>query len=111
MFFWYDCLVSIASTIWFAVSWYLYTDHSLPEKDVDPSKKEKYERAFLMETYISLFILLLLRIVHIYFAFVVTRYYKNVMSKSNYSRVSTENIDLEDTTMGRDAHPVKPAID
>jgi hypothetical protein len=41
---------------------------------------------------------------------VVTRYYKGVNSKSNYSKLATDNIDLEETVNRNDSVP-KPAQD
>lgn len=122
MIYWLDCVVSLISTIWFAVTWFVYTDHSLPELADDPEKLAEHDRVFKMESQVSILVLVILRLIHVsvakcfktqyrmldanasslplqfYFAFVVTRYYKNIASKPNYSKVSTnENaIDLED---------------
>ncbi|KAI9354717.1 hypothetical protein BD770DRAFT_324588 [Pilaira anomala] len=97
MIFWLDCFVSVFSTIWFGVTWFLYTDHSLAELADDPEKMAEYDRLFKMESRVSIAVLVILRLVHFYFAVVVTRYYKGVNSKSSYSRV--DNIDLEETSI------------
>ncbi|CAO3698683.1 unnamed protein product [Rhizopus stolonifer] len=96
MFFWLDSFVSILWTIWAGMSWYVYTDHSLPELENDPEKKEEHDRVFEMEKYVSIAVLVTLNVVHIYFAFVVTRFYKAMIHRSNYTKVATESIDLEE---------------
>jgi hypothetical protein len=65
MFFWFDCFISVISTIWFAVAWYVYTDHSLPEIENDPAKKAEYDRLFDMEKRVSIAFLIILRLVHV----------------------------------------------
>lgn len=64
MVFWLDCLVSSVSTIWFAVTWFVYTDHSLPELADDPEKLAAHDRAFKMESQVSIAVLIVLRAVH-----------------------------------------------
>ncbi|KAG1341682.1 hypothetical protein G6F62_005009 [Rhizopus arrhizus] len=96
MFFWLDSFVSILWTIWAGIAWYMYTDHSLPELENDPIKKDEHDRAFRMEKYVSIAVLVALNLVHLYFAFVITRFYKAMIHRSNYTKVATENIDLED---------------
>ncbi|KAI7884444.1 uncharacterized protein EV154DRAFT_26970 [Mucor mucedo] len=111
MMFWLDCVVSLFSTIWFGVTWFVYTDHSLSDSSAkDPEALAEHERLFKMESQVSIAVLVLLRLIHFYFAIIVTRYYKAVNSKLSYSRVASDNIDLEETTNGRDASP-KPAQD
>ncbi|KAI8879365.1 hypothetical protein K501DRAFT_226807 [Backusella circina FSU 941] len=111
MFFWFDCFISVISTIWFAVAWYVYTDHSLPEIENDPVRKAEYDRLFDMEKRVSIAFLVILRLVHFYFALVVTRYYKSLNKVSGYSKLN-ESIDLEDAMSGRPAEYVpKQALD
>ncbi|GAA5814235.1 hypothetical protein MFLAVUS_007729 [Mucor flavus] len=110
IFFWLDCFVSVFSTIWFGVSWFLYTDHSLTELANDPEKMAEHDRIFKMESQVSIAVLVVLRLIHFYFAMVVTRYYKGVNSKSNYSKLATDNIDLEETANRSDSVP-KPSQD
>ncbi|EPB90656.1 hypothetical protein PS15m_005495 [Mucor circinelloides] len=111
MIFWLDCFVSLITTVWFAVTWFVYTDHSLPELADDPEKLAEHDRVFRMESQVSIAVLVVLRLVHFYFALIVTRYYKAI-NRISYSKVSTENIDLEDTTLGRSTEPTpKPAQD
>ncbi|KAI8081812.1 uncharacterized protein B0P05DRAFT_538145 [Gilbertella persicaria] len=110
MFFWLDCLVSLISTIWFAVNWFVYTDHSSPELADDPEKSAEHDRAFKMESQVSIAVLIVLRLAHFYFAYVVTRYYK-LINRSHYSKLPTaETIDLEDTSRSNEPSP-KPAQD
>ncbi|KAI9475653.1 MAG: hypothetical protein EXX96DRAFT_574092 [Benjaminiella poitrasii] len=100
MFFWLDCFFSLITTIWFAVTWFVFTDHSLPELADDPEKLAEHDRVFKMESQVSIAVLVILRLIHFYFTYVVTRYYK-LINRLNYSRLSTnENIDLEDTLAG-----------
>ncbi|KAI7901206.1 uncharacterized protein BX663DRAFT_515255 [Cokeromyces recurvatus] len=97
MFFWLDCFLSLITTIWFSVSWFVFTDHSLPELADDPEKLAEYNRLFKMESRVSIAVLIVLRLIHFYFTYVVTRYYK-LINRLTYSRLSTnEDIDLEDT--------------
>jgi hypothetical protein len=75
MVFWLDCLVSSISTIWFAVMWFIYTDHSLPELADDPEKLAEHDRVFKMESQVSIAVLIILRFVH------VSNYYLHVSFK------------------------------
>lgn len=65
MIFWLDCFVSVFSTIWFGVTWFLYTDHSLAELADDPEKMAEYDRLFKMESRVSIAVLVILRLVHV----------------------------------------------
>lgn len=65
MIFWLDCLVSLITTVWFAVTWFVYTDHSLPELADDPEKLAEHDRVFRMESQVSIAVLVVLRLVHV----------------------------------------------
>ncbi|KAI8370998.1 Inositolphosphorylceramide synthase subunit Kei1-domain-containing protein [Blakeslea trispora] len=111
MFFLLDCLVSVVSTIWFAVNWFVYTDHSLPELTDNPEKLAEHDRVFEMESKVSIAVLVILRFVHFYFAYVVIRYYK-LINRAHYSKLPTqETIDLEDTSNRSSEPSPKPAQD
>ncbi|ORX49832.1 hypothetical protein DM01DRAFT_1325379 [Hesseltinella vesiculosa] len=84
MFYWLDCLVSTASTIWFATKWYVFTDHSLP--DLDPIQQNEHDNVFQMESMVSIFFLAVLRLIHIYFALIITSYYRNMGHR--YAKIS-----------------------
>ncbi|KAI8388767.1 Inositolphosphorylceramide synthase subunit Kei1-domain-containing protein [Radiomyces spectabilis] len=64
-FYWVDCVVSTATTILFAVKWYVLTDHSLPELADDPVKLKEHDDVFRMESTVSILILVILRLVHV----------------------------------------------
>ncbi|KAI8981647.1 hypothetical protein BDF20DRAFT_418006 [Mycotypha africana] len=98
MLFWIDCLISTITTVWFAVSWFVYTDHNLPESADNPGKMAEHDIVFKLESRVSIAVLIVLRLIHFYFAYVVTRYYKAI-TQISYSRlVASDNIDLEDTS-------------
>lgn len=65
MVFWLDCFISSISTIWFAVSWFVYTDHSLPEIADDPEKLAEHDRVFQLESRVSIAVLVILRLIHV----------------------------------------------
>jgi hypothetical protein len=65
MIFWLDCFVSSISTIWFAVTWFVYTDHSLLELADDPEKLAEHDRVFKMESQVSIVVLVVLRLIHV----------------------------------------------
>lgn len=65
MFYWLDCFVSAVTTTIFAVKWYVYTDHSLPELADDPSKQQEHDDDFRMESIVSIIMLVGLRMVHV----------------------------------------------
>ncbi|PHZ14053.1 uncharacterized protein RHIMIDRAFT_278099 [Rhizopus microsporus ATCC 52813] len=108
MFFWLDSFISIIWTIHTGITWYIYTDHSLPELENDPAKKEEHDRVFDMEKYVGIAVLVALNLIHLYFAFIVTRFYKAMIHKSNYTKVPTEQIDLEERS---NEAPPKQALD
>ena len=65
IFYWVDCLVSIITTTVFAVKWYVYTDHSLPQLADDPVKQQEHDDVFRMEGIVSIIVLVALRMVHV----------------------------------------------
>ena len=65
IFYWFDCIVSAATTMVFAVKWYVYTDHSLPELADDPAKQREHDEVFRMEGIVSITLLVCLRLVHV----------------------------------------------
>ncbi|KAI7858796.1 Inositolphosphorylceramide synthase subunit Kei1-domain-containing protein [Circinella umbellata] len=96
IFYWVDCLISIITTTVFAVKWYVYTDHSLPELANDPVKQQEHDDVFRMEGVVSIIVLVALRMVHIYFAVVLTSYYKSI-GRAHYSKLAAQvDQDLDD---------------
>ncbi|KAL1936376.1 hypothetical protein VTP01DRAFT_510 [Rhizomucor pusillus] len=96
MFYWVDCLISLVTTILFAVRWFVYTDHSLPELANDPVKQQEHDQSFQMEGFVSIALLAILRLVHFYFAIVLTYFYKT-LGKARYSKLAASvDQDLED---------------
>lgn len=66
MMFWLDCAISLFSTIWFGVAWFVYTDHSLPDHSAnDPEALAEHDRSFKMESQVSIAILVILRLIHV----------------------------------------------
>lgn len=66
MIFWLDCFVSLFSTIWFGVTWFVYTDHSLPDELAnDPKILAEHDRVFKMESQVSIAVLVILRLIHV----------------------------------------------
>lgn len=73
MFFWLDCFVSVFSTIWFGVSWFIYTNHSLTELADDPEKMAEHDRIFKMESQVSIAVLVVLRLIHVSYYHMIER--------------------------------------
>lgn len=65
MIFWLDCFFSLVSTVWNSIEWFVNTDHSLPELADDPEKLAEHDRVFKMESEVSIFVLIVLRLVHV----------------------------------------------
>ncbi|KAI8074625.1 Inositolphosphorylceramide synthase subunit Kei1-domain-containing protein [Gongronella butleri] len=86
IYYWMDCMISTATTIWFATDWYLFTDHRLP--DLSPEEQLEHDHVFKMESIVSLTFLVVLRLIHVYFALVVTSYYQSM--GHGYARLSKE---------------------
>ncbi|KAI7894244.1 uncharacterized protein EV154DRAFT_415355, partial [Mucor mucedo] len=86
-FYWADFLVSTTTTIYLALQWFLYTDHSLPELADKPDETQQHDDTFRAESIVSIVILCLLRLTHFYFAFVLTNYYFS-LGQSHYSKVT-----------------------
>ncbi|KAI8136743.1 Inositolphosphorylceramide synthase subunit Kei1-domain-containing protein [Fennellomyces sp. T-0311] len=104
IFYWADCLLSMISTTLFAVKWYVYTDHSLPELADDPVKQQQHDDVFRMESIVSIIMLVVLRMVHIYFAIVLTSYYKSV-GRAQYSKLAAQvDQDLDDIDYNMNQH-------
>lgn len=82
MIFWLDCFVSLITTVWFAVTWFVYTDHSLPELADDPEKLAEHDRVFRMESQVSIAVLVVLRLVHVSFVLVARRHVKLISRHS-----------------------------
>lgn len=74
MFYWFDCAVSLFTTILFALRWYVYTDHSLPELADDPVKQREHDQSFQMEVVVSIALLVILRLVHVSSLFIVLEF-------------------------------------
>lgn len=53
------------TTMVFAIKWYVYTDHSLPELANDPVKQREHDEVFRMEGIVSVVMLVTLRMVHV----------------------------------------------
>ncbi|ORZ26032.1 hypothetical protein BCR42DRAFT_315831 [Absidia repens] len=88
IFYWVDCIISTVTTIWFATKWYAFTDHSLPELEDDLMKQKEHDDVFRMESIVSICLLVILRLIHVYFAFVITSYYRSLGHR--YSKLSIE---------------------
>ncbi|KAI9314975.1 Inositolphosphorylceramide synthase subunit Kei1-domain-containing protein [Dichotomocladium elegans] len=96
IFYWLDCIVSAITTAIFAIKWYVYTDHSLPELAGDPAKQKEHDDVFRMEGIVSVVMLVVLYLVHIYFAVVLTMYYRT-LGRQQYSKLAPSvDEDLED---------------
>lgn len=52
-------------TIYFAIQWFIYTDHSLPESANDQKKKQEHDDIFKAESIVSIAILCSIRIVQV----------------------------------------------
>ncbi|KAI8093346.1 Inositolphosphorylceramide synthase subunit Kei1-domain-containing protein [Halteromyces radiatus] len=88
IFYWVDCFISTATTIWFATKWYAFTDHSLPELADNPIKQKEHDDVFRMESIVSICLLVVLRLIHFYFAIVITSYYRSMGHR--YSKLSID---------------------
>ncbi|KAI7871205.1 Inositolphosphorylceramide synthase subunit Kei1-domain-containing protein [Spinellus fusiger] len=88
-FYWVDCALSLVTTSLFAIRWFMYTDHSAMELALDSTQQQEYKAMFRMESMVSIGILVVLRLVHIYFAIVLTVYYRS-LRLNYYSQLSTE---------------------
>ncbi|CAO3670904.1 unnamed protein product [Rhizopus stolonifer] len=87
--YWIDLLISTLMTVYFAIQWFEYTDHSLPELADDPQKKKEHDDVFKIESIVSVIILCFIRFTQIYFAYLVTHYYKS-LSKTQYSKITAQ---------------------
>jgi hypothetical protein len=65
IFYWVDCVISTATTVWFATKWYAFTDHSLPELADDLVKQKEHDDVFRMESMVSISLLVVLRLIHV----------------------------------------------
>ncbi|SAM05874.1 hypothetical protein [Absidia glauca] len=88
IFYWVDCVISTATTVWFATKWYAFTDHSLPELADDLVKQKEHDDVFRMESMVSISLLVVLRLIHVYFAYVITCYYRSIGHR--YSKLSID---------------------
>ncbi|KAI7907028.1 Inositolphosphorylceramide synthase subunit Kei1-domain-containing protein [Cokeromyces recurvatus] len=93
LFYWFDFLISTATTIYFAIQWFVYTDHNLLELQDDPVKKQQHDDAFRIESTVSIIWLCLIRVIHLYFAYTLTCYYVS-LGKAHYSKI-TASVDEE----------------
>ncbi|GAN07218.1 hypothetical protein MAM1_0153c06711 [Mucor ambiguus] len=100
LFYWIDFIISTITTIVFSVQWFVYTDHSLPDLEDSPEEKQQHDDSFKAESIVSIVILCLVRLVHLYFAYVLTCYYVS-MSKTHYSKM-TAAVDEELNFAGYD---------
>ncbi|KAI8879462.1 hypothetical protein K501DRAFT_325515 [Backusella circina FSU 941] len=89
LFYWLDFLISNITTIYFAVQWFVYTDHSLPELENDPEGKLQHDETFRAESIVSIVCLCVIRITHFYFAYILTSYYVS-MGQSQYSKLAAQ---------------------
>ncbi|KAI8970507.1 hypothetical protein BDB01DRAFT_731792 [Pilobolus umbonatus] len=88
-FYWIDMLVSTTTTIIFSIQWFVFTDHSLPELADQPEKLREHDSSFNSEKIVSIVILCLLRIIHVYFACIMTAYASS-LGKSHYSKLASD---------------------
>lgn len=65
MFYWVDFFVGTATTIYFAIQWFLYTDHSLPDLADSPAEKQQHDDTFKAESIVSIVFLILIRFIHV----------------------------------------------
>ncbi|KAI8973547.1 hypothetical protein BDF20DRAFT_823192 [Mycotypha africana] len=89
MFYWIDFIISTLSTVYFAIQWFVYTDHSLPDLDGKPEQQVEHDASFKMESIVSIVILCIVRLIHLYFAYVVTCYYIS-LNQSHYSKLAAD---------------------
>lgn len=66
MFYWVDFLVGTGTTIYFAIQWFLYTDHSLPDLADSPEEKQQHDDTFKAESIVSIVFLILIRFIHVW---------------------------------------------
>jgi hypothetical protein len=71
MFYWIDFLVGTATTIYLAIQWFLYTDHSLPDLANNPEETQQNDDTFKAESIVSIIFLCLIRITHVKFSLCV----------------------------------------
>ncbi|KAL9557725.1 hypothetical protein PS6_001657 [Mucor atramentarius] len=100
LFYWIDFTISTITTIVFSVQWFAYTDHSLPDVEDNPEQKQQHDDSFKAESIVSIVILCLVRLTHLYFAYVITCYYVS-MGKTHYSKM-TAAVDEELNFAGYD---------
>ncbi|KAI8369608.1 uncharacterized protein BYT42DRAFT_503089 [Radiomyces spectabilis] len=108
MFFWLDCIVSSISTIWFAVKWYTSMDQQLDDTTDNEEAKKMLADSLKMEKMLSIGMLVLLRLVHFYFAYVVTLYYKSI-HMAQYARVPSSMEQGEEETELDTRNPTYPS--
>lgn len=87
IFYWIDFFISTLMTIYFAIQWFIYTDHSLPESANDHKKKQEHDDIFKAESIVSIAILCSIRIIQVYFAYLVTQYYLS-LNRTQYSKIT-----------------------
>ncbi|KAI8076475.1 uncharacterized protein B0P05DRAFT_472320 [Gilbertella persicaria] len=86
MFYWFDFVVSTITTVYFAIQWFVYTDHSLAELENDPEGKKQHDDSFKAESIVSIVLLCLFRLIHLYFAYVLTSYYIS-LGQAQYTKL------------------------
>jgi diacylglycerol kinase len=57
--------VCTVTSIYLAVQWFAYTDHSLPELSNDPKGKLQHDEAFRIESVVSIVCLCIIRVIHV----------------------------------------------
>ncbi|KAG2230393.1 hypothetical protein INT48_004204 [Thamnidium elegans] len=87
LFYWGDFVISTMTTIYLAIQWFLYTDHSLPELAGKLEETQQHDDTFRAESIVSIVFLGLIRVTHFYFAIVLTQYYYS-LGKTQYSKVA-----------------------
>ncbi|KAG2176149.1 hypothetical protein INT43_005382, partial [Umbelopsis isabellina] len=88
LFYWFDLILNAVAAALFSVRWFVFTDHSLPDNADDGITEEQHEQLFKMESSVSIVILVILWLVHVYFGFVLTSYY-TYMKRRNILPVPT----------------------
>ncbi|KAG2187557.1 hypothetical protein INT44_005246 [Umbelopsis vinacea] len=81
IFYWADLVSNAVLTALFSIRWFVFTDHSLPESAEDQISEEEHEKSFAMEGAVSIAILVILWLVHVYFGFVLTSYYHSLKTR------------------------------
>lgn len=74
MFYWVDFLVGTATTIYLAIQWFLYTDHSLPDLADSPAEKQQHDDTFKAESIVSIVFLIMIRLAHVSLFIIVFLY-------------------------------------